>query len=99
MKKIPLTQGKIALVDDADFEWLSQWKWCAQKSFTREVWYAVSHISNPAPPPRQRRLIMHRLIVGAALGGEVDHRDGDGLNNQRFNLRQADHAGNMRNRH
>jgi hypothetical protein len=32
MKHIPLTQGQFAIVDDADFEWLSKWKWTAQRS-------------------------------------------------------------------
>jgi hypothetical protein len=39
MKTIPLTQGKFAIVDDSDFEWLNQWKWYVQKSKNISVWY------------------------------------------------------------
>lgn len=97
-KEIPLTQGKVALVDDADLLWLSRWKWCAQKQRDGERWYAVTHVPNPNPGPRQKRLLMHRLILRAASGVEIDHEDGDGLNNQRNNIRVATHAENMRNR-
>lgn len=43
MRKIPLTQGKFALVDDADFDWLNQWKWYALK--TKTTFYAVRKVS------------------------------------------------------
>ena len=66
MKTIPLTQGQVALVDDADFEWLSQFKWCA----------------------------MHNSLMGEPPTPNLtpDHRDGNGLNNQRGNLRWATKA-------
>lgn len=92
MKKIPLTQGKFALVDDADFDWLNQWKWCAHK--TKNTWYACRNAPRgPGLPGRRGQLIlMHRLLLpGAQL---KDHRDGDGLNNQRHNLRQATYRQN-----
>jgi hypothetical protein len=41
MKEIQLTQGKVALVDDDDFDYLSQWKWYAHKPSTRDIYYAV----------------------------------------------------------
>jgi len=77
MKEIPLTQGKVALVDDADYEWLMQFNWYATQPWS--VWYA-------ARKPRSGIVYMHRVLCG---GIKTDHRDGDGLNNQRYNLRVA----------
>ncbi len=84
MKKIPLTQGKFALVDSEDFEWLSQYKWCARKG--RNTWYAYTNLSRN---PKQRRLHMHRLIMGLQPGDtrQIDHINGNGLNNKQSNLR------------
>jgi HNH endonuclease len=93
MKAIPLTQGKVALVDDADFEWLSQWKW--QAVLEGHVWYAIR---TDRSGDRERKVKMHRLIMGEPEGVEIDHQDGDGLNNQRGNLRQATHSQNHQNR-
>lgn len=73
MKLIPLTQGKFAKVDDEDFEFLSQWKWRAHRDFG--TFYA-----------RTTGIRMHRLLTKAPKGSVVDHRDGDGLNNQKSNL-------------
>jgi HNH endonuclease/AP2 domain len=81
MKEISLTQGKVAQVDDADFEWLSQWKWCALR--VGHTWYAVR---TDYTGGRKQMVIMHRLVVGRS-DLRVDHRDGNGLNNQRGNLR------------
>lgn len=80
-KEIPLTQGKVAIVDDADFDWLNQWKWH----------YAAAGYAARATGGRRNRhiLYMHRLIVDAPAGSHVDHRDHNGLNNQRSNLRIA----------
>lgn len=93
MKKIPLTQGFFALVDDADFVELSKYKWYASKTHKsvyarRKVCVAGKMIS----------ILMHRVIIGDAANGlEVDHRDGDGLNNQRDNLRACTRGENARN--
>lgn len=85
MKEIPLSQGKVALVDDADFENLSQHKWSAEKG--RKTWYASRKIT--VGPYLQQDVSMHRQILGLSIGDgmEGDHRDGNGLNNQRYNLR------------
>ena len=91
MKEIELSQGKVALLDDEDYEWLNQWKWYAVScgwSF-----YAARSRRHNSPPTR-----MHRLILGAQSGQLVDHRDGDGLNNQRANLRFATHRQNSTHR-
>lgn len=93
MKEIQLTQGKVALVDDADFDWLNQWKWYARKE--KHTFYAVrGQFTNG----NLKIIRMHRLITGAPDGSIADHRDGNGLNNQRFNLRVCTPAENTRNR-
>jgi len=89
MKEIPLTQGKVALVDDADYEAVGQFKWCAKK--VNNTFYAVHSLS--VGNGRQRTIRLHRLIMPGHP--EIDHRDGDGLNNQRENLRPATHIQNM----
>lgn len=94
MKEIILTQGKVALVDDADFEWLNQWKWFAYKD--ANTYYA--HRSDRTGP-KQRIILMHREILGLTdpkIHG--DHKDRNGLNNQRNNLRTANNSQNMANR-
>lgn len=91
MKEIPLTQGQVALVDDEDFEWLSQWKWCASRGAT--TFYAVRSTSRKTPP--KRRIWMHRAIMGVTdIAMEVDHINGEGLDNRRANLRTATHQQN-----
>lgn len=88
MKEIKLTQGKVALVDDADFDWLNQWKWYA--FFSRGNWYAArGHCENGI----QRIRFMHNLILNCPKL-KADHKDGNGLNNQRYNLRTATHLQN-----
>ena len=80
MQKIQLTQGKIAIVDDQDFEWLSRWKWCYCKG------YAV----RKAPKGSPRVILhMHRVIAETPMGMFTDHINGNGLDNRRSNLRNA----------
>lgn len=94
-KEISLTQGKVALVDDADYDWLSQWKWCTLRTGpTRRKYYAA----RSEYKPRRRTVFMHVEIVKPSEGMEIDHQDGDGLNNQRHNLREATRAQNSKNR-
>jgi len=92
MKEIHLTQGKIALVDDADFEWLSQRKWYAVKLGRKKRLYAARR------GPSHVQILMHREILDAPHGTRVDHADDNGLNNQRINIRFATMAQNVMNR-
>lgn len=93
MKKIPLTQGKVAFVDDEDYEYLMQWKWYALNP-KKDLWYAVRMINST------RQLIrMHRVIKKIEDSGVfVDHKDQNGLNNQRINLRVCTRSQNAANR-
>ncbi|HEV7352551.1 MAG TPA: HNH endonuclease [Brevundimonas sp.] len=88
---IPLTQGQCAIVDDDDFAWLSQWKWHAQKN-GRGGFYAKRRGEN------RQVISMHREIIQTPKGLVTDHVDGNGLNNQRSNLRLATQLQNMMNR-
>ena len=89
MKEIKLTQGKIALVDDDDFEYLNQFKWHAMK--IRNMFYAGRGHSGTR---------MHREIMNVKKTDViVDHKDGNGLNNQKDNLRPCSVGENNKNRH
>lgn len=94
-KHIPLTQGKVATVDDEDYEWLSQWKWCYQHDYsTGNTGYAVrSDPENPA-----RKTLMHRLLLDLQKGQVCDHINGDGLDNRRANLRPCSTQQNICNK-
>lgn len=92
VKEIQLTQGKIALVDDADYLELSQQKWYA--AYIGGKWYAARNIKIDG---RYRMLLMHQAIMPAD-GAIRDHKDGNGLNNQRDNLRLCTHSQNAQNR-
>lgn len=86
MREIPLTQGKVALVDDEDFEWLSQYKW----HFT--MGYVAHRFGYRGPI-----VLMHRMILKPPRDMDIDHRDGDGLNNQKSNIRICTTQQNLRN--
>lgn len=95
VKEIKLTKGYIALVDDADYEWLNQWKWHVWTSKKSRLSYAIrTDVSN-----NKREVKMHRLILGLCNedGLEVDHKDYDGLNNTRDNLRICTKSQNQAN--
>jgi len=83
MKKIKLTQGKFAIVDDADFDWLSRWKWYAKKTGDNGSYYAAScrRING-----RPTTFYMHRVITNCPVGMEVDHQNKETLNNRRQNI-------------
>lgn len=83
-REIPLTRGAVAIVDDDDYEWLSQWKWCMSGQ------YAASRTSGV-------HVYMHRLIMSASPGVGVDHINGEHFDNRRCNLRFATQRENSRN--
>lgn len=93
MKEIKLTQGKVALVDDEDFEELNKYKWCAHNEGGRT--YATGY--NKESFRNYKHPKMHRVIMKPLNGEDIDHVDGDGLNNQRNNLRTCTHQQNLMN--
>ena len=93
MKKIKLTQGQSVLVDDGDFEYLNQWMWQALKK--RYTYYAIRYIYGNNT---QKAILMHREIMNVPKGLEIDHKDHNGLNNQKSNLRICTHQQNQANR-
>ena len=90
MREIPLTQGRVTIVDDEDFEWLSKWKWhftfygyaARRDGVTDEMFY------------------MHREILGLALHEKtmVDHINLNRLDNRRENIRKCNKCQNSVNR-
>lgn len=93
MKKISLTQGKHALVDDEDFAELNKYKWCASKGVT--TFYAIRTVSTKDIP--KHKVWMHRELMKTPKNLMTDHIDGDGLNNQKSNLRICTSAQNQAN--
>lgn len=95
MRKIQLTQGQVALVDDEDFERLNQFKWHVMKK--EKTFYASRGLPKNNWPPTSIK--MHHAIIGKPPKGFVgDHKDGNGLNNQRENLRHVTKRQNQQNR-
>lgn len=100
MKTIELTQGKVAIVDDSDFERVNQFKWTAQKIVhrSRNKYYAKRTIWHDWRAGKQEVVLLHRFILNAPAGTQVDHRNGDSLDCQRRNLRLATSKQNNANR-
>lgn len=89
-KEIPLTQGKVAIVDDEDYSMLSQYRW-----FLHTTGCAIRHFGHGR---KDRRMIrMHREIMNAPKELQVDHINGDKLDNRRSNLRLATNSQNQMN--
>jgi hypothetical protein len=93
MKEIKLSRGKVALVDDEDFDYLNQWKWTAHKK--KLTYYAVKYGNMKNGIQQHKR--MHRIIMKTPDDMFVDHIDHNGLNNQKANLRNCYKWQNQRN--
>jgi hypothetical protein len=90
--RVSLTRGLFAFVDLCDIDLVSQHNW--QAITTKGKHYAVRTSYADAA---KKIVYMHREILGADTGSEVDHIDGDGLNNRRSNLRIASRRENVHN--
>jgi len=98
VKRIALTQGKFATVDDEDYTRLNAYRWFAYKKVrkNRTAWYAARNYSEGNG--KYRMLKMHREILGVTNSKtQVDHKNGDGLDNQKANLRLATNTQNCQN--
>ncbi len=89
MKKINLTRGYTAIIDDSDYEKYGAYKWCALVS--KKHVYAIRRIGS-------KMKYLHRLLLDATGDQEVDHIDGNTLDNRRCNLRICTTAQNNSNR-
>lgn len=88
MKEIELNHGKVAQVDDEDYERLNKHKWYAHEQCY--TYYALR-------TRNKTNICMHREILSVPLGMEMDHRDMNGLNNQKYNLRICTKSQNQAN--
>ncbi len=91
MRKIKLTKGQYALVSNADYEWLNQWKWVAARRKHRG--YSVQRtesIWKRGKVVRRRHVSMARLILGLRTRRiTADHKNRNPLDNRRSNLRRS----------
>ncbi len=98
-REIPISQGKVALVSEHRYEYLSQFTWYAflSKSKGTSKWYATRA---ERVDEKQRTVMMHREILGLGFGDmrHSDHVNGDGLDNRDENIRIASVSQNMINR-
>lgn len=90
MKEIQLTQDKMAIVDDEDFEWLSKYKWHYQNKGYAERNRSI-HLG------KHKTILMHREILQVPDGMESDHINGNRLDNRRANLRICTRGENGKN--
>lgn len=97
MKLLSLTKGKYAQVDDEDYYWLSQWNWFAIE--TKGAWYARrSKKKGVLRSGEPFEVYLHRVVMRCSDKTKVvDHRDHDGLNCQKVNLRTCTKSENNRN--
>jgi len=82
-RRIPLTQGKFAIVDAEDYERIAGYKWFAAR-FERGFYALRTGKDNKG---RQRNVRMHREILGEPKGKIIDHINHNGLDNRRANIR------------
>lgn len=92
--EVPLTRGLVAVVDAVDADRVLAHKWSAKPG--RRTWYAKARLRGT--PRGGPQVLLHRFLLGAPTGTQVDHRNGNGLDCRRENLRLATHAQNLQNR-
>jgi len=95
MKEIMLTQGKVALVDDDNYEWLKQFKWSTYRK-RAGLFYAKRGFRQNG---KREWESMHRRIMKAKPGQQIDHINGNGIDNRKENLRICTQSVNQQNRH
>ncbi len=89
--EIPLTQGKVAIIDRSDYDLVSPFKWCAIQDGDR--WYAVRMTYIPT----KKTIRLHRFLLNSKSNEKCDHINYDGLDNRRSNLRIVTNSQNMMN--
>ncbi len=93
MKEIPITKGRVALVDDEDYAAIAQWKWGIFTGNGQAYAVRAERANN-----RRHYIRMHHLVLPKKPGFMIDHINGNSLDNRRSNLRYATAAQNSQNR-
>lgn len=96
MKSVPLSKGREAIVDDDDYARVSGFRWYATSGTPDTPRYAAR--KRPARDPGPRVIYLHRELLNAPSGLEVDHINGNTFDNRRCNLRLCSNYGTSRNR-
>lgn len=98
-KKISLTQGQFALVDDEDYEWLNQWKWIARWSENTKSYYVLrTKYYNEGNKRKHKTIYLGREIMQTPEGLVCDHINHDTLDYSKTNLRNVSVRQNNQNR-
>lgn len=92
---VPLTQGKFAAIDVSDADRVLCFRWKATDC--KGHWYAERRVRVPGKPGRSAHCLLHRFILGAPDDLQVDHKNGDGLDCRRSNIRIATPSQNSSN--
>lgn len=93
MKKIKLTQNKVALVDKEDYEIVNSFNWTAHKGKLKHSYYAIRMETHPITKKKQVIrmhsfiLGLHNIIDNSELKKEIDHKNRNSLDNRKSNLR------------
>lgn len=87
MKEIKLTKGKIAVVDDEDFESLNKFKWLSYNRYAARATYVTGD-------GKQTWIFMHRFLKNCPKNLQVDHINRNTFDNRKCNLRIATHQQN-----
>ncbi len=98
---VPLTKGYEAIIDAADVPLVDGFNWCADVHHYADGSVKVVYAVRNSPRDengKQRAIMMHRVLLDAPHGMQVDHASSDGLDNRRSNIRLASRAENMWNR-
>jgi hypothetical protein len=88
-KLVPLTQGHFAIIDDEDHQRVSQYKWTYDKGYV---------VRKETTSEGCRKILLHRFITSAPHGSDVDHQNGNPLDNTKQNLRICTRSQNSMNR-
>lgn len=96
MIKIKLTNQKEAIIDKEDYERVTQFKWCSNRSYKGNIYAVRSEYKNKRWD-KPIKVYLHRFILNAPKGSLVDHINRDTLDNRKSNLRLASRLDNLKN--